>query len=66
MQNDFFRPDGKLTARVTSAGGWLDLSARKLVVAPAKLLETLQMLPKTSDFRHLASSIKGQPSNHHT
>jgi acyl-CoA thioester hydrolase len=65
MQNDFFRPDGKLTARVTSAGGWLDLSARKLVVAPAKLLETLQMLPKTSDFRQLASSIKGQPSNHH-
>jgi acyl-CoA thioester hydrolase len=57
MRNEFFRPDGKLAARVTSAGGWLDLSARKLVAAPAKLLETLQELSKTEDFRPLPSSV---------
>src|SRR5262249_33300398 len=57
MRNEFFRPDGKLAARVTSAGGWLDLSARKLVAAPAELLETLKELPQTGDFRQLPSSV---------
>ena len=57
MQNEFFRPDGKTAARVTSTGGWLDLSARQLVAAPARLLETLQELPKTGDFRALSSSV---------
>lgn len=53
MRNEFFRPDGKLAARVSSAGGWLDLSTRKLVPAPGKLLEALKSLPRTIDFRKL-------------
>jgi acyl-CoA thioester hydrolase len=58
MCNEFFRPDGKLAARVTSVGGWLDLAARKLVAAPEKLLETLHALPRTSDFQSLATSVR--------
>lgn len=58
IRNEFFRPDGKLAARVTSAGGWLDLSARKLVTAPAGLLEVLKELPRTSDFQELPSNIR--------
>ena len=53
MRNEFFRPDGGMAARVMSAGGWLDLSARRLVAAPAKLLGALRLLPRTGDFQPL-------------
>jgi acyl-CoA thioester hydrolase len=58
IRNEFFRPDGKLAARVTSAGGWLDLSARKLVAAPAGLLEAVKALPRTGDFQQLPSNVR--------
>lgn len=58
VRNEFFRADGKLIARVTSTGGWLDLSQRKLVIAPAGLLDAMKALSPTSDFQHLPSSIK--------
>jgi len=58
FRNEVFRPDGKLCARVTSAGGWLDLATRKLVAPPEALLAALKSLPQTSDFTPLPSSIK--------
>jgi acyl-CoA thioester hydrolase len=61
IRNEFFRPDDKLAARVTSAGGWLDLSARKLVAAPAGLLATMKELSRSSDFQELPSNIRQQP-----
>ena len=59
MRNEFFRPDGTLCAKVTSAGGWLDLGLRKLVVPPEALLAALRTLPQTNDFQVLSSSIRG-------
>ena len=53
MRNDFFSSSGKLIARVSSLGGWLDLSARKLVAAPPKLQAAIESLSKTQDFQHL-------------
>jgi acyl-CoA thioester hydrolase len=58
MRNEFLRPDGKLAARVTSAGGWLDLKARRLVTPPAGLLVALRSLPRTDDFKPLPTSSK--------
>jgi acyl-CoA thioester hydrolase len=58
MRNEFFRPDDKPAARVSSVGSWLDLAVRKLVPAPPKLLEALKSLPQTSDFQPLASILK--------
>lgn len=58
MRNEIFRPDGKLSARVTSAGGWLDLGARKLVRPPDALRAALRSLPQTADFLSLPSSIR--------
>lgn len=55
IRNEFFRADGKRAARLTSTGGWLDLSARKLVLPPAELLAALQALPRTDDFEVLTS-----------
>ena len=58
MRNECFRSDGKLAARVNSAGGWLDLAARKLVIPPPALLQALRTLPTTDDFQTLPSSIR--------
>lgn len=58
LRSDIIRPDGKLAARITSTGGWLDLGARKLVPPPPALMATWQALDKTEDFQDLATSIK--------
>ena len=58
MRNEFLRPDGKLAARVTSAGGWLDLRARKLSAPPPGLLQALRSLPRTDDFQALPTSLR--------
>jgi len=58
LRNEIFCLDGTLCARVTSAGGWLDLEARKLVAPPEALHNAMKSLPRTSDFRVLSSSIR--------
>jgi acyl-CoA thioester hydrolase len=58
LRHEIFRPDGKLSARVTTAGGWLDLDERKLIAPPPALLSAMNSLEKTSDFTVLPSSIK--------
>ncbi len=61
LRNEICRLDGTLCARVTSAGGWLDLAARKLVAPPPALFAAIESLPKTGDFVVLPSSVnKGQ------
>ena len=60
LRHEIFRQDGKLSARVTSAGGWLDLTERKLIVPPPALLTAMQSLEKTDDFSILPSSIKAR------
>lgn len=58
LRHDIFRRDGKLSARVTSAGGWLDLNERKLIVPPPALLSAMNSLDKSDDFAVMPSSIK--------
>ncbi|MFD0738708.1 thioesterase, partial [Lysobacter koreensis] len=58
LRNEFWRDGEQLAARVTSAGGWLDLALRKLTTPPEALLAALRSLPVTEDFQALASSIK--------
>ena len=53
LRNEFLRTDGKLCARVTSLGGWLDLVARRLVSPPEALLAALRTLSRTEDFEVL-------------
>lgn len=57
-RNEIFRADGKLCARVTSTGGWLDLDARKLIAPPPALLAAMNSLERTDDFVELPTSIK--------
>lgn len=58
LRNECYRLDGKLAARVTSTGGWLDLAARKLTVPPDQLLAAMRALSKSEDFEELPSSLK--------
>jgi acyl-CoA thioester hydrolase len=58
MCNEFLRADGKLAARVTSTGGWLDLPARKLIAPPEGLLRALNSLSRTEDYQVLPSSLR--------
>ena len=58
VRNEFWRKDGKLAARVTSQGGWLDLSIRKLIAPPEALLAALRSLTHTEDFQILSSSVE--------
>ncbi len=58
LRNEIFDSDGTLCARVTSVGGWLDLTARKLVAPPEALHSAMKSLPQTSDFAVLPSSIR--------
>ncbi|MET3134133.1 acyl-CoA thioester hydrolase [Oxalobacteraceae bacterium GrIS 1.11] len=58
LRSDIIRSDGKLAARVSSVGGWLDLTARKLTVPPPALLAAWHSVSRTDDFQELNSSIK--------
>lgn len=58
LRHEIFRSDGKLAGRVTSAGGWLDLAARKLIAPPPALFAAMNELEKTGDFVELPSSVK--------
>lgn len=58
LRNEIRRRDGTLCATVRSSGGWLDLSARKLVAPPPALFEAMNSLPRTDDFEALRSSVR--------
>jgi acyl-CoA thioester hydrolase len=58
LQNEILRPDGEVAARVTTAGGWFDLNARKLIVPPDVLADALRSLDRTEGFEVLESSVK--------
>ena len=59
LRNQILRHDGKLCARITSTGGWLDHSRRRLVAPPPSLLAALRSLPQTPDFREVRFRIRG-------
>jgi acyl-CoA thioester hydrolase len=58
LRNEFYRPDGKLAARLTSTGGWLDLAKRRLIAPPPPVAAALAGLTRTSDWQSLPSSVR--------
>lgn len=58
IRNEFFREDGRLSARLTTTGGWLSFETRKLVVPPKELTEVMKSLARTEDFEALPSIVK--------
>jgi acyl-CoA thioester hydrolase len=58
LVNEILNGEGRLSARVKSEGGWLDLVARKLIVPPPELQAALNAMPRTGDFEMLPSSVR--------
>src|SRR5262245_54624591 len=58
LRNEILNGEGKLAARITSEGGWLDLAKRKLIAPPPDLLDALSAMPPTAEFERLPSSIR--------
>ncbi|MBB6096301.1 acyl-CoA thioester hydrolase [Povalibacter uvarum] len=58
LRNEFFRADGRLAARVTISGGWLDLNLRKLTTPPEGIVRAYASLARTEGFEVLKSSLK--------
>jgi acyl-CoA thioester hydrolase len=58
LRNEILTGEGKLAARITSEGGWLDLAKRKLIAPPDDLLAALHAMPQTVEFERLPSSIR--------
>jgi len=55
--NTFFLQDGTLSARVTTIGGWLSFSERKLIVPPEIIRNAMHNLAKTDDFEVFKPSV---------
>ncbi len=60
LRHEIFRPDGELSARVLSAGGWLNLDKRKIVAPPPALFAAMELLERTDDFVVLPSSVRDE------
>ena len=58
IRNEFFREDGKMAARVTTQGGWLNLELRKLTAPPPELVDVFSALARTGDFQEMESSVR--------
>ena len=56
--NAIYKADGELAARVTSIGGWLGMTNRRLIEPPDAIKKAWQALTRTEDFEELRSSIK--------
>lgn len=59
VRNVVRKPDGSMSARITSTIGWLDNAKRKLVPAPGPLIEVLESLDRTTDFNSMESAEGG-------
>jgi acyl-CoA thioester hydrolase len=59
LESEIWSAGGERAATVTSAGGWLDLRARKLVVPPAALRDVFQQVPRAPGFVELPLARPG-------
>jgi acyl-CoA thioester hydrolase len=55
--NTFFLDDGTPAAKVTTLGGWLSFTERKLIVPPDGIRNALRNLSKTEDFEVFKPSV---------
>lgn len=55
--NGFFLEDGRHSATVTTVGGWLSFTERKLIVPPEGIRVALHNLSRTEDFEVFEPSV---------
>ena len=57
LVNSFFLENDKKAAKVTTVGGWLSFTERKLIVPPEGLRNALHSLSRTEDFEVFRPSV---------
>jgi acyl-CoA thioester hydrolase len=60
LRNEFFDGKGKLAARVTTTGGWFDLTARRLTAPPEELAALVRGLARTDDFQEMPERLRDE------
>ena len=58
LENELWLANGERAAVVRSTGGWLDLSARKLIAPPPALFAVLDQAPRAAGFVELPARKK--------
>lgn len=51
MYHEIYKNENELAAMLTIDGAWMHTRLRKIVAPPAMLIDALNLLPKTDDFR---------------
>ena len=62
VKHDLTRADGKLAARVTLLGGWMDLHTRRLAPPPEALADLLRALARGEGFEVLPNVGEKRPA----
>jgi acyl-CoA thioester hydrolase len=50
IRHRIFREDGELACTIDCQGAWFDLTARKVVPAPAALAKVMEQMPRSEDY----------------
>ena len=58
FEHQIFDDQGNLSAKVKVYGAWFDLQKRKLTTLPDDILQKLQDLPKSKDFKTIERKAK--------
>jgi acyl-CoA thioester hydrolase len=58
VRHEFHRPGGPKVARIVLAGGWMDLTRRKLASPPADLARLLASLERVEPYEVLPNAKK--------
>jgi len=56
VSHELVREDGKVAARVTLLGGWMDLRTRRLAPPPVALADLLRAVPRPGAFEELPNA----------
>ncbi|HAS45504.1 MAG TPA: thioesterase [Microscillaceae bacterium] len=54
FHHNFYKQDGSHAAFAELYGGWMSLARRRLTLPPKELVQTLDKMPRTSDFKTLS------------
>lgn len=60
VRNEFFGKGGRLAARVTTWGAWLDLEKRRLVSPPERIAGAMTAMARTESFEEMPATHDGE------
>ena len=59
-RHDIVKANGKLSATIKLEGVWVDVKTKKAIAPPSELLNVLNLVPKSDNFKQLRSFIRSK------